>query len=166
MEDAAVLHQFAVERHRVGQIAVVGNAQAAEGEIGEERLDIAKFGPPGSRIAVVANRRRTLQFVDHFGFAEIVADPSQAEMRIELLARGADDARRFLAAMLQGVEAERGMGRRVGMAEDAEDAALFVQLVVGEAVRRWVFNRLRHDLRRYSSTELDRPSSCLRWFSS
>ena len=50
-------------------------------------------------------------------------------MRIKLLARGADDARRFLAAMLQGVEAKRSMRRRVGMAEDAEDAAFFVQFV-------------------------------------
>ena len=38
--------------------------------------------------------------------------------------------RAFLAAMLERVQAERGQRRRVLMAEDAEDAALLVQLVV------------------------------------
>ena len=41
-----------------------------------------------------------------------------------------DDARRLLAAMLQGVQAERGQGRGVLVAEDAEDAAFLAQAVV------------------------------------
>jgi hypothetical protein len=49
----------------------------------------------------------------------------------------ADDAARLLAAMLEGVKAERGEGSGVRMAKDAEDAALFaeaVAILLAEAV--------------------------------
>ena len=45
---------------------------------------------------------------------------------VELGAVEGDDAGRFLAAMLQGVQAERHHGRRVRPAENAEHAAFFV----------------------------------------
>ena len=44
---------------------------------------------------------------------------------MEALAVEGDDAGGFLAAMLERVQAERGDRGRVGMAEDAEDAAFF-----------------------------------------
>ena len=50
-------------------------------------------------------------------------------MRVELLAVIGDDARRFLAAMLQRVQAERGQRRRVGVAKDPEDAAFLVEMI-------------------------------------
>ena len=53
-------------------------------------------------------------------------------MGVELLAVEGDDAGRLLAAMLQRVQAERRQRRRIRMAEDAEDAAFLVQLVVVE----------------------------------
>ena len=48
----------------------------------------------------------------------------------------AGDARRFLAAMLERVEAERDEARGVVGAPDAEDAALLAQLVVVERIGR------------------------------
>ena len=51
---------------------------------------------------------------------------------MEALAVEGDDAGRFLAAMLQRVQAERGDGGGVGMAEDAEDAAFLAQRVAVE----------------------------------
>jgi hypothetical protein len=36
--------------------------------------------------------------------------------------------------MLKGVQAERHMGRRFGVAEDAEDAAFLAQVIVVERV--------------------------------
>ncbi len=42
-----------------------------------------------------------------------------------------DDARRFLAAMLQRVQAERDDRRGVLPAEDAEHAAFVVEMIVG-----------------------------------
>ena len=55
-------------------------------------------------------------------------------MGVELLAVIGDDAGRFLAAMLQGVQPERRQRGRVGMAENAEDAAFLVQMVIVEGM--------------------------------
>jgi hypothetical protein len=46
---------------------------------------------------------------------------------VETLAVEGDDAGRFLATVLQRVQAERRDRRRVRMAENAEHAALFAQ---------------------------------------
>ena len=48
---------------------------------------------------------------------------------MEPLAVVADNAGRFLAAMLEGVESEGGDGCRVGVAVDAEYAAFFAEPV-------------------------------------
>ncbi len=56
-------------------------------------------------------------------------------MGVELLAVIGDDAGRFLAAMLQRVQAKRRQRRGFGMAEDAEHAAFLVQMVVVERGR-------------------------------
>ncbi len=53
----------------------------------------------------------------------------------EVLAVGGGDAGRFLAAMLQGIEAEVGLARGVGMAVDGDYAAFFAQLgIVSDAI--------------------------------
>ena len=41
---------------RVGQVAVVGEREAAEGEIGEQRLDVAQDRAAGGGVAVMADR--------------------------------------------------------------------------------------------------------------
>ena len=79
-----------------------------------------------------------------------------APVRMEERAVAADDPGRFLPPVLQRVEAERRMGRGVGMPEDAEDPALFAQLVVVGRDSRPL--RCRH----YSTPSLS-PSS---WFRS
>ena len=104
--------------------------EAAELEIGIQRLDVAQDRVAGGGIAVVADRGAARQPVDHLLIAEIVADRAKAAMRVELVAVERDDAGRFLAAVLQRVQAERGHRGGVGMAEDAEYAALLVQPVV------------------------------------
>ena len=52
--------------------------------------------------------------------------------RCRSIAVGRGDAGRFLAAMLQRVEAEIGELGGFGMAEDAEDAAVIVEMIVVE----------------------------------
>ena len=59
----------------------------------------------------------------------MVADEAEAALGVEADAVEGDDARGFLAAMLQRMQTERGDGGGVGMVEDAEDAALFAQPV-------------------------------------
>ena len=60
---------------------------------------------------------------------EGVADEAELLLGVEDVAVEGDDAGRLLAAMLKGVQAERGDGRGVRMAEDAEDAAFLAQRV-------------------------------------
>jgi len=71
-----------------------------------------------------------LQPPHHLFGGEVLADMAKTAMRIELPAVEADDSGRLLSAVLEGVESERGMGRGVRMAEDAEDAALILQMIV------------------------------------
>src|SRR5258708_10950107 len=53
-------------------------------------------------------------------------------MNVEFFAVAGDDAGGFLAAMLKGVETEIGEVRRFGVAKDAEDTTLVVEMIVGE----------------------------------
>ena len=129
LEQAAATHQLAPQLIGIGQIAVVADRQPAELEIGEQRLDVAHRHLAGRRIAHMADRRVPAQALDDLLRAEIVADLPHAAMGVELLAVIGDDAGRFLAAMLQRVQAERRQRRAVGMAVDAEDAAFFVQMI-------------------------------------
>jgi hypothetical protein len=46
-----------------------------------------------------------------------------------------DDAGGFLAAMLQGMQAQSGDRRRIGHVPDSENAALFMRLVIIDQIR-------------------------------
>ena len=129
LEDAAPIYQGAPQRPGVGQIAVVGHGQAAEGELGEQRLDVAKKRAAGSRIAHVADRGITFQPGHDLFRAEDVADQPERSVGVEVAAVVGDDAGRFLAPVLQGVQAQRCQGGRVRVAEDGEDAALVAHAV-------------------------------------
>ncbi len=136
LEQAAAADQVLPQLHRVGQVPVVAHGEAAGFELGEQRLRVAGDGGPGGGVAVVADRGVALEPLDHARVAEIVADVTQAPMRRELLAVEGDDARRLLAAVLLGVQPERGVRGGVGRAVDAEQRTLFVQLVVVEGAGR------------------------------
>ncbi len=62
----------------------------------------------------------------------MIADEALALFRLETAAVEGDDARRLLAAMLQGVEAEGGDRGRIGMAENAEHPAFLAQAIAIE----------------------------------
>src|SRR5439155_11253539 len=100
-------------------------------EISEQRLDVARRHFAGRRITHMTDRHRSGKPRDDLFRAEIVTDEAGTAMRAELLAIVGDNAGRFLAAMLQGVQPKRGQGRRVRMAIDPEDAAFIVEMVVG-----------------------------------
>src|SRR3974390_1514264 len=95
----------------------------------------------------MADRRMAVEALDHVLRGEILADMAHAAMGVELLAVIGNDAGRFLAAMLEGVEAERGEGRGFGMAENAEHAAFLMRMIVldgqgaqpgfGHGLARW-----------------------------
>ncbi len=107
----------------------MGNGEAARRKFGKQRLDIAQDGFAGRRIAHMAKARAALQAVDDLLAGEMIADEAHAAFGMEAFAVEGDDAGRFLAAMLKGVEAECGERCRIGMAVNAEDAAFFAQAV-------------------------------------
>ena len=80
---------------------------------------------------------------------------------MEPLAVEGDDAGGFLAAMLEGVQAERRDRGGVGVAEDAEDAALLAQPVVVEieAVCAWSFDHVAHLASRGHPADVRQPRS-------
>ena len=107
----------------------MADGEAAGIELGEQRLDVAQDGFAGGRIADMADGGGAGQAIDDVAAGEGVADEAEATLGMKPVAVIADDAGGFLAAMLKGVEAERGDGGGVGMAEDAEDAAFLAERV-------------------------------------
>ena len=132
LADGAAANELAPERQSVGQIAVMGDREAAGLEFGEQRLDIAQHGLAGGRIAHMADGRAPRKTVDGGGAREMVADQPLPALGVEPDAVIGDDARRLLAAMLEGVQPEGDDRGRVGMVEDAEDAAFLAQPVAVE----------------------------------
>ena len=125
----AFAHQIAAQRDAVGQVAVVADGKAAGVELGEQRLDIAQNCFAGRRIAHMADRGVAGEAVDHLTPGEGVADQAEPPFGMEPLAVERNDTGGFLAAVLQGVQAERGDGRGVRVAENAENAALLAQTI-------------------------------------
>ena len=70
------------------------------------------------------------QAADHVGLVEVVADQAQPPLGVEVAVLVGDDARGFLAAVLQRVQAERRQRGGVVVAEDAEHAAFLAQAVI------------------------------------
>ena len=77
---------------------------------------------------------------------------------IELLAVEGDDAGRFLAAMLQGVQPERRQGRRVGMPQNAEHAAFFMQRIAIHVIVDLIGSEMWSSLSAFEITWLERVS--------
>ena len=121
----------------------MADREAAAVELGEQRLHVAQDGLAGGRIAHMAHGRHAGQAVDHLAAGEVVADEAHAAFGMEPLAVEGDDAGRFLAAVLERVQAERGDRRGVGMAEYAEYAAFLAQPVAVKVDRRGGGWRLR-----------------------
>ena len=114
LEQPAAADQLATQLMALVRLPLWAEREAAELEIGEQRLDVAQDRLAGGRIAHMADRRMALAArLDHLLGAEIVADLAQAAMGVELLAVEGDDAGGLLAAMLQGVQAERRLRRRL-----------------------------------------------------
>ena len=129
LHDRALVHEFAAQRQPVGQIAVMADGEAERIELGEQRLHVAQQGLAGGRIADMADRRHAGQAVDDLALRKVVADQAETPLGMEPVAVEGDDAGGFLAAMLERMQAERGDGGGVGMAENAEDPAFLAEAV-------------------------------------
>jgi hypothetical protein len=129
LEQTAAPDQLAPQRARIGQIAVMGDGEAARFEIGEQRLDIAQHGVAACRVPVVAHRRGTGQAADDVLAAEILPDLAERAMTVKLMAVEGDDTGGFLAPMLQCMQAERGQRGGIDVTVNAEDSAFLARFV-------------------------------------
>ena len=137
LEDRAAFDQLAAQRVGIGQVAVMGDRAAAHRELAEEGLDVADhrtFGAGGG-VTNMADGDIARQRFHQARLGEVVADIAETVGRVE--AGGGvmgDDAARFLTAVLEGVKTEGHEIRGVGNADNTEDAAFFLELVVVERV--------------------------------
>lgn len=80
----------------------------------------------------MADRGIAGQALDHLAAGEGVADQAEATFTVEAATVEGDDAGGLLAAVLQGVQAERGDRGGLRVAEDAEHAAFLAERVAIE----------------------------------
>ena len=140
LKDRALADEFAAQRLRIGQIAVVTDREAAGIQFGEQRLDVAQDRLAGRRVTHMADGRRARQALDRAFLGKVIADEAKTSLGMETGAVEGDDARRFLSAMLKRVQAESGAHRGVGVVENAEYAAIFAQaIIVGTGWRPRLF---------------------------
>ncbi len=129
LTDGAGGDDLAAQRQAVGEIAVMGNGDAADFQFGKQWLDVAQRDFAGRGIARMADRDRARQFGQRCRVGIVIADEAHALFGVELLAVEGDDAGRFLSAMLQRVQAKGRQRRCIRVPENAEHAAFFVQRV-------------------------------------
>ena len=128
LEVGAVALEAGAEVAEVDQVAVVGDGDEALGGVDADGLGVEQRRVAGGGVAGVADGHVAGELGEHF-VGEDFRDQAHALDVGEMLAVGGGDAGRFLAAMLEGVEAEIGLARGVGMAVDGDDAAFFAELV-------------------------------------
>ena len=137
LEDRARRLELAAQDVGVHQVAVVADRDRAAVALDEVGLRVRGHGVARGRVADVADRAVPGQRLEA-ARREHVVHEAHALLEPEPLAVAAGDARRLLPAVLQGVEPHVGEVRGLGVAEDAEEAALVVEVVVleGEASKR------------------------------
>ena len=158
LADGAGGDEILAQREGVGEVAVVGDGEAAGIDVGEQRLHVAQYRIAAGRVAIVADGDMALQALDHGGAGEVVADEAHAALGMELLAVEGDDAAGFLAAMLERVQAERGDGRRFWVAKNTEDPAFLAESVVAVPQIAWALKlRDREAVRPRRAVESSSP---------
>ena len=129
LENRAAMFELAAQLERVRQVAVVRQRELALVAVDHDGLRVDQRRIAGGRIARVADGRGAGQVRDHFR-RENLLHVAHGLVHVQVRAVGRGDASRFLPAMLQRVEAEIGQLRGLGMAENAEDAAVIVEVIV------------------------------------
>ena len=126
LEDRSFAHEHLAQFLRVDQIAVVADGDFAVGAVDQNRLRVLDAAVAGRRIAHVADGAHAGEPVDR-RFVEVVGDVAEGLVDLQSAAVRGRDADGFLAAMLQRVQPEIGQVGGLGVAVDAEDAALFFE---------------------------------------
>ena len=118
LKNRAAMFELAAPLGGVGEIAVVAEGDFALVAIDHDGLRVEQRFVAGGGIARVADRRRCRE-VWSARSAEKFPRPRPCAMQVQFGAVARNNAGRFLAAMLQRVQAEIGQLGRFGVAENA-----------------------------------------------
>ena len=131
LEDGAGGLEAAADFPGVGEGAVVADGDHLAAVLHHEGLGVDEHGGAGGGIAHVADGQMPRELIQELR-VEDLGHQAQAPVHGDAFAVAGDDAAGLLAAVLEGVEAEEGDAGRVGVAVDAEDAAVFPGAVILE----------------------------------
>ena len=84
LADRALRDQLAAQRQAVGEVAVMRDGDAADLELGEQRLHVAQDRLAGGRVADMAHRHVAGQAREGRGVGEVVADEAELALGMEL----------------------------------------------------------------------------------
>ena len=128
LEDRALALELGADLLRVDEVPVVGDRDGADRALEVEGLRVLDPRLAGSRVAGVADGRVTRQLLQGL-CVEHVRNEAHPFVEEDLALVEGGDAGRLLPAVLKGMDAEVREIGGLGMAKDAEDAALVVELV-------------------------------------
>src|SRR5882757_6729970 len=126
----AFVLQFAAPVRGVGEIAVVPERHFALVAVDHDRLRVQQSLVTCGGIARVADSEISGQVGQHRRGKDFFHFAHRA-MQMQLRAIAGDDSSRFLATMLQRVQAKIGQLRRLFMSEHAEHTTFVMKMVVG-----------------------------------
>ena len=115
---------------RIHQISVMCQSHPALIRLHQDGLSVQQRRVAGGRVPRVSDSECAVQLRKHF-FGEDVSDQAHRLVGAQSHAIRRDDARRLLATMLQGMQAEIGELLRFRMGVDRDHAALFAEFVGG-----------------------------------
>src|SRR2546425_333490 len=113
----------------VGEVAVVAERDFALVAIDHDGLSVEKRLVAGGGVTRVADGQAARELRDDARLKNFF-DLAHRAVHVQLFAIARNDARRLLATMLEGVEAKVGEVGCFGVAEDAEDTTLVVEMIV------------------------------------
>src|SRR5215472_10887201 len=131
LKDRAAMLKLAAPLGGVGQIAVVTERNLALVAVDHNGLGVQQRFVAGRGIPRVADGQAAGQLRENAGL-ENLFNFAHGAMVLEFQAVACDDAGGFLTAMLEGIKAEVNQIRGFGMAKNAEDATMVVEVVVRE----------------------------------
>src|SRR5687767_3815528 len=128
LENRTARYQRLPQLFGVHQVAVVPHRHFAVRAVNLNRLRVPESALPCRGISHVADGARAHEVLECV-LIERISDVAHRFVLPQSNSVRRADAHAFLAAMLKGIQAEVREVRRLGMAEDAEDAALFTEFV-------------------------------------
>ncbi len=126
-EDRPVELHLATQLDRVHEVAVVRDGDLADLAVDEHRLDVRRAREARRRVAVMPDAHAPPEPLERLLVVHL-RDETEVAVLVDTLAVGGDDARAFLSAVLERVEAEvRHLGGVIGPLA-SEYRAFFLEL--------------------------------------